>query len=124
MKAEIDQVRARFFDIAHRFDQLDPQSFGYKPLDRSAWTAMLFPDLPTHAQHLDCHRLATLTWDKLRHEYGEIYDSSFKEGERDNIRLRELVIRVQYCVQDLADKLDMLRKLKNIRDETGSVGAT
>lgn len=120
MRAEFDELRTRIINQARWFNLLDPRSFGYKPVDISSITVMLGPDLPTHSQHLDYHRSATRDWNALKPRYFERLEA----GGRDITQLQEMLIRRRYYLQDLEDKLDMLRKLKDIRDMIGFVGAT
>ena len=124
LKVRLDQLLLQISNQTKFFNLLDPRSFGYQPSDGSFLIAVLGPDPSMQAQHLDYPRSATVRWDEMRHAYGEDFDAAFAEGGRNITQLQERVVRVRYFLQDLADKLDMLRKLKEIRDITGRVGAT
>ena len=124
MKAEFQELRGRILNQAQWFNLLDPRSFGYMAFERASLTALQGPDPPTHAQHLDYLRSATIDWDDLRHKYAEHFEARLAEGESDITRLQERLIRLKYYLQDLTDRLDMLRKLSDIRNISGPVGAT
>ena len=124
MKARLDQLLQQIFNQTNVFNLLDPRSFGYQLSDGSFLIAMLGADPSMHAQHLDYPRSANIEWDKLRHIWGEDFDAALAEGERNITQLQERLVGVRYFLRDLEDKLDMLRRLKGIRDMISNVGAT